>query len=404
MNQADVIIIGAGISGLSAAIALEKAGVKYEIIDKSDRPGGRIRTIQKDGFTLDYGFQVIHPNYEEVRESGVWESLDFRSFHSGAIFCKEKSLRWYRNPFLDVKGFIKSRFSSPFPLKETASALRIFHDAWRSDEDFWKLAFEQDCMSYLKNRGFGDETIKNFFVPFFGGVFLDKSLGAGKHYFLWLLKKFMAGRPGIPKGGMQSLPFGLAAQLPADRKFHFGTYIQAIEDSVVFARDGRRFKGKYIIDAAGLEMPSQVKFNSTRNIYLTGPFSDNLPNALLLNGNHDGEIMHFCFPSALHPSHAPEGKSLVSVTMKNPGTEISTANILQELAYLYPHIDWKKWEMVETFFIREAVPSYINSISSLYQSKGNIYRCGDVYSYPSMNGAMRSGREAAEEIIKKLKS
>lgn len=85
MNRADVIIIGAGVSGLAAAKALEKQGFSYEIIEKSGHPGGRIKTVLKDGFTLDVGFQVLHPNYTEVQDSGVLEKLDFRSFQSGTF-------------------------------------------------------------------------------------------------------------------------------------------------------------------------------------------------------------------------------------------------------------------------------------------------------------------------------
>lgn len=404
MNRADVIIIGAGVSGLAAAKALEKQGFSYEIIEKSGHPGGRIKTVLKDGFTLDVGFQVLHPNYTEVQDSGVLEKLDFRSFQSGALFSKEKSLTWYGNPFLDIKGFIKSGFSNPFPVKELPAAFRIFRDAWLIKEDFQNSGFGEDCMTYIKNKGIGEKTIHDFFLPFFGGVFLDQKLGAGKNYFLWLLKKFMFGKPGLPEGGMQRLPMGLAGSLPADRKFHFSTEVSNIENSIVFAKDGRQFEGKYIIDTSGSALPAGVKFHSTRNIYLAGNFCENLPISLIINGNQEGNIIHFCFPSALHPSHAPEGKSLVSITMKIPEKEVSKDAIIKELSLLYSKINWSTWELLESFYIRNAVPAHRETNGKMFQSAGNIYRCGDAFSYPSINGAMRSGREAAEEIIQKLRS
>jgi phytoene desaturase len=51
----NVIVIGAGFAGLSAASVLAKAGHKVTIIEKNDQPGGRARVWEKDGFKFDMG-------------------------------------------------------------------------------------------------------------------------------------------------------------------------------------------------------------------------------------------------------------------------------------------------------------------------------------------------------------
>jgi len=53
--QADVTVIGAGLTGLTAAFYLAKAGKKVALIEKQDRIGGVIRTIHKDGFIFETG-------------------------------------------------------------------------------------------------------------------------------------------------------------------------------------------------------------------------------------------------------------------------------------------------------------------------------------------------------------
>jgi len=53
------VIIGAGIAGLTAAYYLEKDGYTIDILEKSNRIGGRIKTDEVDGFILDHGFQVL---------------------------------------------------------------------------------------------------------------------------------------------------------------------------------------------------------------------------------------------------------------------------------------------------------------------------------------------------------
>jgi len=39
-----VVVIGAGLAGLSAALTLQKAGREVRVVEASDRPGGRLTT------------------------------------------------------------------------------------------------------------------------------------------------------------------------------------------------------------------------------------------------------------------------------------------------------------------------------------------------------------------------
>jgi phytoene dehydrogenase-like protein len=49
----DVLIIGAGLAGLSCARKLESLGISYLLLEASDTVGGRVRTDQVSGFLLD---------------------------------------------------------------------------------------------------------------------------------------------------------------------------------------------------------------------------------------------------------------------------------------------------------------------------------------------------------------
>lgn len=55
----DVLIIGAGLAGLSCAKTLERYRVSYLVLEASDMVGGRVRTDHVNGFLLDRGFQVF---------------------------------------------------------------------------------------------------------------------------------------------------------------------------------------------------------------------------------------------------------------------------------------------------------------------------------------------------------
>ena len=54
----EVIIVGAGISGLRCALELETAGVDYIVLEKDSYVGGRCSSHFFDGYILDRGFQI----------------------------------------------------------------------------------------------------------------------------------------------------------------------------------------------------------------------------------------------------------------------------------------------------------------------------------------------------------
>ncbi len=66
----DIVIAGAGLSGLSAAHFLKKRNpdVNMLIVEKSDRPGGAIRSLKKQGFLAEWGAHGFLDNVEESRE------------------------------------------------------------------------------------------------------------------------------------------------------------------------------------------------------------------------------------------------------------------------------------------------------------------------------------------------
>ena len=51
----DVVVIGAGIAGLSAAYELNRQRVPFLVLERADRPGGVILSEEVDGFTIDAG-------------------------------------------------------------------------------------------------------------------------------------------------------------------------------------------------------------------------------------------------------------------------------------------------------------------------------------------------------------
>ncbi|MBN2615233.1 MAG: phytoene desaturase [Bacteroidales bacterium] len=64
MNNKKVLIVGAGLGGLSTALRLATKGYQVQMIEKNERAGGRLNQIKKDGFTFDTGPSFFSMSYE----------------------------------------------------------------------------------------------------------------------------------------------------------------------------------------------------------------------------------------------------------------------------------------------------------------------------------------------------
>ncbi|EKD69822.1 MAG: hypothetical protein ACD_46C00722G0005 [uncultured bacterium] len=70
-SKADVIIIGAGVAGLTAAQELKKQGFSPLILEARDRIGGRVYTVQPWGASTDLGASWIHKSNNNPLKSLV---------------------------------------------------------------------------------------------------------------------------------------------------------------------------------------------------------------------------------------------------------------------------------------------------------------------------------------------
>lgn len=83
-HEADVVVIGGGLSGLVAAREVLRAGLEPVVLEAADRVGGRILTQDVDGIPLELGAQWIGDTHHRMRaladELGV---ETYRQFEAG---------------------------------------------------------------------------------------------------------------------------------------------------------------------------------------------------------------------------------------------------------------------------------------------------------------------------------
>jgi protoporphyrinogen oxidase len=64
LSKRNIVVVGAGIGGLSAAHWLGKRGHEVEVLEAADRPGGRMQLLERNGDLADVGAQFFHSSYQ----------------------------------------------------------------------------------------------------------------------------------------------------------------------------------------------------------------------------------------------------------------------------------------------------------------------------------------------------
>ncbi len=122
---------------------------------------------------------------------------------------------------------------------------------------------------------------------------------------------------------------------------------------------------------------------------------------LMINSNAGELIDHLLVVSDVAPSYAPPGKTLISVNIV--GEQNLPDDVLQEKVRA-ELMKWfggnHEWQHLKTYKIADALPEFTENSPRIVDLKINehLFRCGDYAAYPSLNAAMKTGREVAEML------
>jgi phytoene dehydrogenase-like protein len=408
MNDFSTVIIGGGISGLTCAKYLNEKGCSFMLLEGSDGLGGRVRTDKVDGFKLDRGFQVLLTNYPEARKTLNYSDLRLKYFDSGSMIKAEKGFMKMENPFRKKMAYLTMAFSSVGTLSDKLKIRKFANDlAEIPDEEFF-LMEATDTLTFLKNYGWSNKMINNFFKPFFGGVFLENDLVTSSNFFQFTFKQFFRGDVAIPAEGMQAIPDQIAEKISGGR-IRRNSRVKGIEGNQIFLEGGEILTADRIVLATDPHTSDNLLGETTKRIYNTTTctyFSaESSPlkgqKFIVLNPNRRGVVHNVCVPSDISIEYGNAGKSLISVSTQGLGKvdeQRLTSRIKREL------YDWfgasvNVWKHLKTYYIPESLVQYrAGSEKKDLKLSENLYRCGDYLAYPSLNAAMQTGREVAEMI------
>lgn len=421
-----ILVVGAGMAGMTCAKVLVAAGRPVRILEAGDAVGGRVRTDHHpEGFLLDRGFQVLCAAYPTVKRHLDLPALAPRAFLPGAALIHNGA--WH------VLGDPRQRFGLLGPT--LANPLLPFGDKWRTlrlrrqamrrsvPAIFTAKGADRTTLEELRRRRFTDAGFINRFArPFFGGVFLDRSLSTSARMFLFAVKMLASGATVLPSGGMGALADQLASRLPAGA-VRLTTPVDGIVEADgravgVTMPGGEEMQGDAVVIATdaptaqrltGREVPSvglgviTLYFASDQSLY-SGP-------RLLLNAGDDPFVNHAVQLTNIAPGYAPAGQHLLSVTILDPGDlddDALAARSRAELAPWFPGKDLARMRHLATYRIPFAQfkqpPGIFASLPSNTTPTPGLFLAGEYTESSSIHGAMHSGEKAAQAVLTYLES
>jgi len=405
MNSSNqVYVVGAGISGLIAALELEQAGFEPIILEKSDGVGGRVRTVEIEGYRLDIGFQVLLSAYPLVNKYLDMNALGLQKLASGAQILVNGNRYRIGDPTRDLGALLPTVFANIGSVADKFRILLLNQRLKRKTIEEIFDSTEFTTLEYLEGLGFSKKIIDRFFRPFFAGIFLEPSLRTSSRMFEFVYKMFGDGYATIPANGIGALSEQLKSKLTRT-EIRLQTPVNRVTNEDIYLDSGEVLPHTGVIitgDASALVQnmnDQQVRWKSCLNLYFEVDKTSIPAHTIALIADAGKRANNlYAFTDA-------KGREIVSVTCLEydglPSDQIQK-EVEEELRQ---YCGVSQLKHITTFDIPQALPDLQNlkttSSPSESQLTDQIFLAGDVLFNGSLNAAMESGRLAAEGFKEK---
>ncbi len=409
-----VIVVGAGLAGLTCAKVLAERGAEVVVFEASDGVGGRVRTDEKDGFLLDRGFQVYFTAYPIARRHLDHAVLDLKPFDLGVIIRRGHEESVLSDPLRDLGAFLPSLLSNAATFSDKLLTLKL---AARSIPERMEAAGELDradssSLEYLRGKGFSERIIGNFYRPFYGGIFLDRSLSTSARVLRFTFKMLATGKTAVPARGIGEIPKQLAARLPASAVRANSPVRSLLREGsrvVGVSVDGEEHEADAVVMAtdaptaarlAGAPVPEGL-VGQVCVYYATD--GHDAGKKIVLNAEDGGFVNNAVQISAVASSYAARGRHLLSVVALGgfdlPDDEIYRRGI-EDVSRWYPQANFEPLAVYRVPYAQFAQPPGVHE--KLPENRTGIpglVLAGEYTQDSSINGSMLSGEKAAGEVL-----
>jgi phytoene dehydrogenase-like protein len=404
-SRAEVVVVGAGLAGLSAATRLADAGRDVHVVDAAGHVGGRLATERVDGFVVDRGFQVLNTGYPRVADLDL-DALDLGWFWTGAIVRVDGQAHRVVDPRRHPSAG-RDTVRAPIGSLPRKAAIGVF-SARAGYEPVARLlsAPERTAEESLRAAGVGDLALERFFRPFLAGVLLESGLETSSRYLDLVWRSFVRGRVGLPAAGMQSVGEQLATRLRPDR-IHLHTRVEEVEGRSVRTAAGTTTADAVVVatdpDTAAALLPG-IRASAPRQVttHLHVLPASPWPDPLIVLGAPGGQLVNTVVVSDAQPAYSADGRALVASSTLAVTTE---REVREEVARAHG-VSAADLEHLTSVTVPGAQPAATPPLQHRrpVDLGGGLFVCGDHRDTPSIQGAMASGARAARAVLRALRT
>ncbi len=413
------IIAGAGLSGLTAARALQRAGHEAIIFEASDGVGGRVRTDIIDGYQLDRGFQVMFTAYPALQQELDYEKLNLHAFEPGAMILFGGKKHILVDPMRVPARILQGAFSSLLSVRDKLNTIRLTrHLSKMSVEDIFQMQ-DKTMSAYLLDFGFSLNYLERFIRPFYGSIFLERELDTSVRMFAFVFKMLAQGQTVVPEKGMGELGKQIAGGLKPDT-LRLNSPVRELQrrgERVVGVqlKDGTFHEADGVILATEADSAARlagrefgVQWRSSTELSFAMPEPLHAEKLITLFADKDTLVKSAAVISNVSPSYSPTGKHLLSATIINdydssPQLEKRVVDYFKT-QFLETNPD--SWTLLRVCKVKKAQfaqPVGIWSrISKSSFAQPGLFFAGEFSSSSSLNGAIIAGKKAAKEFMEEF--
>ncbi|EYB68448.1 amine oxidase [Deinococcus phoenicis] len=411
----DILVIGAGLAGLTAARVLTRAGRRVRVLEAADQVGGRVTTRRVEGFTLDAGYQVLFPAYPAVRRHLDLDALDLVRVPSAAVVRRGARAEVLGDPFRDPASLPGTLTTRVLTLGDKLRVARLAASLRGPAPHTLLVGPDETTETYLRRQGFSEGALDHFFRPFFGGVFLRRDLHTSARLFRYYFRMLMDGGTALPRSGMGAIPAQLAQGLDVTTgvrvtrlRPHAGAAGGPAVTAVTSAGD---LDARHVIVATDPdtaqtltgEPVSRGRLGSTYLYYAASHPLDDQPR-LLLNAE-EGLINNAQWTSRVIPERVPAGQQLLTVSvlgLPDLDDDALDAGVRGELSRWYgtavATLRTLGTERI-AFAQYPQPPEYAATLPGHAAALPGVLLASEVTSMSGIQGAMESGEKAAAILL-----
>ncbi|HEA29539.1 MAG TPA: FAD-dependent oxidoreductase [Leeuwenhoekiella sp.] len=405
-----VHILGAGISGLIAALVLEEKGYAPVIYEVADRVGGRVKTDIYKGYQLDHGFQILLGAYPKAKQYLDYEALELQEILPGAVIFSKGKKFTLGDPLRAISFLWPTLSSSVATIGDKLKILRLYLKLKNKTLTEIFEDEERTTFTYLKEFGFSDRMINQFFKPFFTGIFLEPHLETSSRMFEYVFKLFGEGSAMLPKNGIAAIPEQLKNKLK-QTTFKFNTTVEKVEEEAIYLSDGSKVYSKNtIIATTANNLVSNLRNQGTQwksciNFYFeTAQRKIDKP-IIGLIADENALINNIFYHNSIKTGQKG-ARELLSVTIVKPNNLDEKQLLERVISDLKNYCGIVDATFLKRYTIKKALPDLPSLNYELAptetQLTSGIFLAGDQLLNGSLNAAMISGERAALVVIKKM--